>query len=100
MNAQEAKYQMVKKALLAVSFDWTTITYTKQGEVAYVNPHVFFQPNADTLWSLEIVNNTFFYLVHGDKRFNLGFICEFNTTEEHVVEMAEKINTAAQKLCK
>lgn len=100
MNAQEAKYQMVKKALMAVSFDWTAITYTKQGEVAYVNPQVFFQPDADTLWSLEIVGNNFFYLIRGDKRFNLGFICEFNTTKEDVMEMAEKINTAAQKLCK
>lgn len=65
-------------------------------------PHFYadWSDHTDTLWSLDIVGNNFFYLIRGDKRFNLGFICEFNTTEEYVMEMAEKINTAAQKLCK
>lgn len=94
MDKKAAKYEQIKKALLALSFDWIEIRYTE----SYKSNEVYYRPDADILWTLNIVGN-FLYLVHGDNRLNLGFINEYNTSDEFVMKQAEAIHKAAKEKC-
>lgn len=98
MNAkQAAKYELIKNALKAISFDWVDAPiYTRNGEVVYQEEGVFFKPSADVVYKL--VGGMTLQLVRGDFRKTLDFTLEYNTDEKFVMEQAEKIHKAAKAM--
>lgn len=100
MNIKQAdKYQQIKAQLLAISFNWVDAPkYTKAGETVYQSESVFFQPNADELWSLQGTRSGFFCLVRGDESVNLGFILEYNTDAAFLQKQAAEINNKVSVL--
>lgn len=99
MNAKQAtKYELIKNALKAISFDWVDAPrYTRNGETVYQSNSVFFKPSADVVYEL-VVRGPTFSLVRGDQYVILDMVDEYNSNEKYVMAQAEKINKAAQKV--
>lgn len=101
MNAKQAvKYELIKNALKAISFDWVDApSYVRNGEVVYQSEGVFFKPDANTMYSLVTeAGGVGIALRRNDVRIGLGFLLEYNTDEKFVMEQAEKIHKAAKAL--
>lgn len=95
MNAkQSAKYQALKAALMALSFDWVAApSYARNGETVYQDEGVFFKPNADTVYSLVTeAGGVGIALRRNDVRIGLGFLLEYSIDDESVAKQAAEIH--------
>jgi hypothetical protein len=98
MNAQQSiKYTLVKAQLKALSFDWIdSPNYTRNGETVYQSEEVLYSPNADECWNLTVKSSGILCLVRGDKSITIDFLSEYNTQDNFVIALAEKVNKLAQ----
>ena len=91
MNAkQQAKYDNLKKALMAVSFDWTTAVYKRNGDVVFEGDLMFM--DGLNVWTLTGGSHGLLVLSRGDTRYTIGFIEEYNTAQVAVMAQAETVD--------
>ena len=91
MNAkQQAKYDKLKKALMAVSFDWTTAIYKRNGDVVFEG-NLLFTHGLD-VWCLSGNKQGLLVLSHGETRKTIGFIEEYNTSQAATMAQAETVD--------
>lgn len=99
MNQKQLiKYDLIKNALMAISFDWIgSPIYTRNGETIFKSTDVCYAPNCNEIWTLACHSTGLLYLSYGDKKISIGFINEYNTDEKSVMELAEKIHKIAKE---
>ena len=99
MNAkQQAKYDNLKKALMVISFDWTTAIYKRNGDVVFEGDLMFM--DGLNVWTLTGGSHGLLVLSRGDTRHTIGFIEEYNTAQAAVMVQAEIIDAKVRKLVK
>ena len=87
---QQAKYDKLKKALMAVSFDWTTAIYKRNGDVVFEGDLMFM--DGLNVWTLTGGSHGLLVLSRGDTRHTIGFIEEYNTAQAAVMAQAETVD--------
>lgn len=87
---QQAKYDNLKKALMAVSFDWTTAIYKRNGDVIFEGDLMFM--DGLNVWALTGGSHGLLVLSRGDTRHTIGFIEEYNTSDAHTFAQAETVD--------
>ena len=87
---QQAKYDKLRKALMAVSFDWTTAIYKRNGDVVFEGDLLF--THGLDVWCLSGNRQGLLVLSHGDKSKTIGFIEEYNTSDAHTFSQAETVD--------
>ena len=87
---QQAKYDKLKKALMATSFDWTTAIYKRNGDVIFEGD-ILFTYGLD-VWCLSGTRNGLLVLSHGETRKTIGFIEEYNTAQAATMAQAETVD--------
>lgn len=99
MNQKQLiKYEMIKKHLMAISFDWIgSPTYTRNGEILFKSADVCYAPNSIETWTLVCHSTGLLYLSHGDQKVSIGFLNEYNTDAKLTMELAEKIHKIAKE---
>ena len=95
---QTLKVEMLKKALMAVSFDWTTAIYKRNGEVVFEGDLMF--TDGLNVWTLTGGSHGLLVLSHGGRRHTIGFIEEYNTSQAAVMAQAEAIDAKVRNLVK
>lgn len=95
---QAAKMELLKKALMAVSFDWTTAIYKRNEQVVFEGDLMF--TDGLNVWTLTGGSHGLLVLSHGDRRHTIGFIEEYNTAQAAVMAQAETIDAKVRKLVK
>jgi len=99
MNAkQQAKYDNLKKALMAVSFDWTTAIYKRNGDVVFEGDLMFM--DGLNVWTLTGGSHGLLVLSRGDVSHTIGFILEYSTAQADVMAQAETVDAKVRKLVK
>lgn len=94
---QAAKVELIKKALMAVSFDgigdayWTTAMYKRNGDVVFEGDLLFME-SEDKAWTLTGGSHGLLVLSHGDVRHTIGFILEYSTSQADVMAQAIEID--------
>lgn len=86
---QAAKMELLKKALMAVSFDWTTAIYKRNGEVVFEGDLMFTE--GLNVWTLTGGSHGLLVLSRGDTRHTIGFILEYSTAQADVMAQAIEI---------
>ena len=87
---QAAKVELLKKALMAVSFDWTTAMYKRNGDVVFEGDLMF--TDGLNAWTLTGGSHGLLVLSHGDVRHTIGFILEYSTAQADVMAQAIEID--------
>lgn len=87
---QAAKVELIKKALMAVSFDWTTAMYKRNGDVVFEGDLMFTE--GINVWTLTGGSHGLLVLSHGDVRCTIGFILEYSTAQADVMAQAIEID--------
>lgn len=87
---QAAKVELLKKALMAVSFDWTTAMYKRNGEVVFEGDLMFTE--GLNVWTLTGGSHGLLVLSRGDVRHTIGFILEYSTAQADVMAQAIEID--------
>ena len=87
---QAAKVELLKKALMAVSFDWTTAMYKRNGEVVFEGDLMFTE--GLNVWTLTGGSHGLLVLSRGDVRHTIGFILEYSTAQADVMAQATEID--------
>jgi hypothetical protein len=95
---QAAKMELLKKALMAISFDWTTAIYKRNEQVVFEGDLMF--TDGLNVWTLTGGSHGLLVLSHGDTRHTIGFIEEYNTAQAAVMAQAEAIDAKVRKLVK
>ena len=91
MNKKQAgKVELLKKALMAVSFDWTTVMYKRNGEVVFEGDLMFTE--GLNVWTLTGGSHGLLVLSHGDVSHTIGFILEYSTAQADVMAQAIEID--------
>lgn len=85
---QAAKMELLKKALMAVSFDYTTALYKRNGEVVFEGD-LLFTESEDKAWTLTGGGHGLLVLSHGDTRHTIGFILEYSTAQAVIAQAIE-----------
>jgi len=88
---QAAKVELLKKSLMAVSFDWTTAMYKRNGEAVFEGDLLFLE-SEDKAWTLKGGSHGLLVLSHGDVRHTIGFILEYSTAQADVMAQAIEID--------
>lgn len=92
MNKKQAvKMELLKKALMAVSFDWTTAMYKRNGDVVFEGDLLFLE-SEDKAWTLTGGSHGLLVLSRGDVRHTIGFILEYSTVQADVMAQAIEID--------
>lgn len=102
MNAlQSAKYALVKAQLKAMSFDWIdSPNYSRNWESVYQAEEIAYSPGPDSYWTLVVKASGILCLTRSDQSITIDFLSEYNTQEDFVVNLAEKIHKVAQEKIK
>ena len=87
---QAAKVELLKKALMAVSFDWTTAMYKRNGDVVFEGDLMFTE--GLNVWTLTGGSHGLLVLSRGDVRHTIGFILEYSTAQADVMAQAIEID--------
>ena len=87
---QAAKVELLKKALMAVSFDWTTAIYKRNDQVVFEGDLMFM--DGLNVWTLTGGSHGLLVLSRGDIRHTIGFIEEYNTAQAAVMAQAETVD--------
>ena len=92
---QQAKYDKLKKALMAVSFDWTTAIYKRNGELVFEGDLLF--THGLDVWCLSGGSHGLLVLSRGETSKTIGFIEEYNTSDAHTFAQAETVDTKVRQ---
>ena len=95
---QAAKMELLKKTLMAVSFDWTTAIYKRNEQVVFEGDLMF--TDGLNVWTLTGGSHGLLVLSRGDTRHTIGFIEEYNTAQAAVMAQAETIDAKVRNLVK
>lgn len=90
MTKQETKYYQIAK-VLKEQFNWTKVSNNgKENLEAYIHYD-------NKLYMLYFWNNLITFS-HGEKSKTVGFLCEYNTKDDFVLEQCAEIDMKCRKL--